>query len=157
MELKKSAKRVQEILESFDYELVVKQYADSTRTAQQAADAIGCTVAMIAKSLIFKGKDSGKPILVIASGVNRVNEKAVGRIIGEKLLRADADFVFENTGYKIGGVPPVGHIVAPITLIDEDILALDEIWAAAGTPNAVFRLTGDMLLKITDGKVISIK
>ncbi len=157
MELKTSAQRVQDVLGEFGFELEVKQYPASTRTAKDAADAIGCSVEMIAKSLIFKGKESDNPILIVASGINRVNEKAVAKIIGEKLLRADADFVFEKTGYKIGGVPPVGHKSDMITLIDEDILEFDEIWAAAGTPNAVFRLTPDILKNITCGKIISIK
>jgi len=157
MELKNSAKRVQDVLEKFGYELTVKQYPASTRTAKDAAEAIGCSEKMIAKSLIFKGEKSGDPILIIASETNRVNEKAVARIIDEKLLRANADFVFEKTGFKIGGIPPVGHKDAILTLIDEDLLKLDEIWAAAGTPNAVFRLSPEILLKIIDGKVISIK
>jgi len=155
--LKKSAGRVQEVLEKFGLDLEVKQLSASTRTAQEAADAIGCDVAQIAKSLVFKGKETGVPILIIASGINRVNEKTVAAELGEKLLRADADFVFNKTGYKIGGVPPVGHKSPPITLIDEDILTFDEIWAAAGTPNAVFRLTPKILKDITKGKVINIK
>jgi len=157
MELKTSAKRVQETLEKCDYKLEVRQYPASTRTAVDAANAIGCDVEMIAKSLIFKGAKSGNPILIVASGVNRVNEKVVAKIIDEKLLRADADFVFEKTGYKIGGIPPVGHKADMITLIDEDIFNMPEIWAAAGTPNAVFKLTPDILLNITRGKVINIK
>jgi len=157
MGLKTSAKRVQDALQKYEYELEVKQYPASTRTAADAASAIGCDVEMIAKSLIFKGAKSGEPILIVASGSNRVNEKAVAKIIEEKLLRADADFVFETTGYKIGGIPPVGHKADMITLIDEDILNLSEIWAAAGTPNAVFKLTPQILLNITNGKVINIK
>jgi len=155
--LKKSASKVQEELKKYDFELKVKELSASTRTAQEAADAIGCTVAQIAKSLVFKGKETKLPILIITSGINRVSEKNVAVIIGEKLLRADADFVFEKTGFKIGGVPPVGHKTPPITLIDEDLLKFDEIWAAAGTPNAVFMLSPDILKKITHGKVICVK
>ena len=91
----------------------------------------------IAKSLIFKGKTSQKPILIITSGANRVNEKKVKEYIGEKLGKADADFVREHTGFAIGGVPPVGHIKPITTYIDEDLMQYDEIWAAAGTPNSV--------------------
>ena len=154
--LKKSAERVQKVLESYGYDLVVKELSASTRTAKEAAQALECSVAQIAKSLIFRGAHSGRPILVVASGVNRVDEKMVGDIIGEGLLKADADFVFEQTGYKIGGVPPVGHKNEPITLIDEDILKLEIIWAAAGTPHAVFKMKPDVLTAITKGKVVRI-
>jgi prolyl-tRNA editing enzyme YbaK/EbsC (Cys-tRNA(Pro) deacylase) len=105
-DLKKSAQKVQQALDAFGFELRVKEFAESTRTSQEAADAIGCTVGQIAKSLIFKGKDSQSPILVIASGANRVNEKAVKAHLGEKLEKADAAFVLEHTGYAIGGIPP---------------------------------------------------
>lgn len=133
------------------------EFSNSTRTAQEAADAIGCTVGQIAKSLIFKGKTSQKPILIIASGTNRVNEKLVKEYVGEKLEKADADFVLEHTGFAIGGVPPVGHITSINTFIDEDLMQYDEIWAAAGTPNAVFKLTPKILLEITKGSVIKVK
>ena len=149
--LKRSAERVQAILNDYNYELKVVEFSDSTRTAPEAAAAIGCTVAQIAKSLIFKGKTSLKPILIIASGSNRVNEKAMKVIIGEKLEKADADFVLEQTGYAIGGIPPIGHKNPITTLIDEDLLQYEEIWAAAGTPNTVFKLTPDILIKITKG------
>lgn len=154
--LTKSAERVQVVLEAFGYDLVVRELSDSTRTAKEAADALECGVAQIAKSLIFKGEKTGRSILIVASGVNRVNEKLVGEMIGEELLKADADFVFEQTGFKIGGIPPVGHKNEPITLIDADIMKLDVIWAAAGTPHAVFRLTPEVLMAITKGKVARI-
>ena len=155
--LRKSAERMQAVLAEFGFELEVKELAASTRTAAEAAEAIGCSVAQIAKSLIFKGQETGQPILIIASGVNRVNEKTAAMAVGEKFERATPDFVFENTGYKIGGVPPVGHKNTPLTLIDEDIFQYDEIWAAAGTPHAVFRLTPKILADMTQGKVISVK
>ena len=148
-----SALRVQAALGA-DYEVL--EFDASTRTADDAARAIGCTVAQIAKSLVFRATDSGRPVLVIASGVNRVDERAVGRLIGEKITRADANFVREATGFAIGGVPPVGHAVVPITLIDEDLVALDTIWAAAGTPNAVFRLTPASLLQLTGGECAAV-
>ena len=107
--LKKSAEKVQNVLNEFGIQLNVIELSDSTRTAQEAANTIGCTVSQIAKSLIFKGKTSQKPILIIASGTNRVNEKTVKEHIGEKLSKADADFVLENTGFAIGGIPPIGH------------------------------------------------
>lgn len=155
--LKKSAARVQKAVNEFGFELNVIEFSNSTRTAQEAADAIGCTVGQIAKSLIFKGKTSQKPILIIASGTNRVNEKLVKEYVGEKLEKADADFVLEHTGFAIGGVPPVGHITSISTFIDEDLMQYDEIWAAAGTPNAVFKLTPKILLEITKGSVIKVK
>lgn len=136
--------------------LVVREFSATTRTSAQAADAVGCAVAQIAKSLIFKTRETARPVLVIASGVNRVDEKAVSAIVGEKIERADPDFVRAHTGFAIGGVPPVGHAVPPITLIDRDLLHMPEIWAAAGTPNAVFRLTPDDLVRITGGQVAAV-
>jgi len=155
--LKKSAERVQTVLNEFGYELNVVEFSDSTRTAQEAANAIGCTVGQIAKSLIFKGKSSQKHILIIASGTNRVNEKLVKEYIGEKLEKADAEFVLEHTGFVIGGIPPVGHIKPITTFIDEDLMQYSEIWAAAGTPNAVFKLTPQILVEITKGSIIKVK
>lgn len=154
--LKKSAEKVQRILNELGFELNVMEFPASTRTAQEAADAIGCTIGQIAKSLIFKGKSSQKPILIIASGTNRVNEKVVKEYIGEKLEKADADFVLEHTGYAIGGIPPVGHTEPISTFIDEDLMQYSEIWAAAGTPNAVFKLTPNTLVEITKGTIIKV-
>ncbi|MGO9743948.1 MAG: YbaK/EbsC family protein [Roseiarcus sp.] len=134
----------------------VLEFDAGTRTAADAAAAIGCTVAEIAKSLLFRTKDTNLPVLVVASGVNRVDENKVAALIGEKILRADADFVRENTGFAIGGVPPVGHVTAPTTLIDEDLMQFETIWAAAGTPNAVFRLTPAELVEITEGRIASV-
>ncbi|HEX9028826.1 MAG TPA: YbaK/EbsC family protein, partial [Anaerolineales bacterium] len=128
-----------------------------TRTAVEAAQAIGCQVGQIVKSLVFKAKRSQRPILVVASGSNRVNEKAVEAMLGEPLGKADADFVRQHTGFVIGGVPPVGHAEALETFVDEDLLQYDEIWAAAGTPNAVFRLKPDDLLTMTHGRVLQIR
>ncbi len=130
----------------------VLEFDASTRTAEDAAAAIGCTVAQIAKSLVFR-TGSGRAVLVVASGVNRVDEKKVAALIGEPIGRADADFVREATGFAIGGVPPVGHRTAPVALIDEALMAFGEIWAAAGTPNAVFRLTPADLVALTGGTV----
>jgi prolyl-tRNA editing enzyme YbaK/EbsC (Cys-tRNA(Pro) deacylase) len=155
--LSKSAEKVQVALNEFGFELNVIELTDSTRTAQEAANAIGCTVSQIAKSIIFKGKLSQKPILVVASGTNRINEKTVKEHVGEKLEKADAAFVLEHTGFVIGGIPPIGHKNSIITLIDEDLMQYDEIWAAAGTPNAVFKLTPHILVQIAKGAVICIK
>ena len=129
----------------------VLEFDASTRTAAEAAAAIGCTVAQIAKSLVFRAETSGRAALVVASGVNRVDEAKVGALLGEPIGRADADFVRAKTGFAIGGVPPVGHVEPSPTLIDDALFAFEEIWAAAGTPNAVFRLTPADLLRLTGG------
>jgi len=107
--------------------------------------------------LIFKGKDSGKPILVLTSGANRVDEKRISEYMGEHISRADADFVRTVTGFAIGGVPPIGHIQKMETYIDEDFLQYPTIWAAAGTPNAIFELRTEDLQKMTNGHVVRVK
>ncbi|WP_454051997.1 YbaK/EbsC family protein [Clostridium sp. Marseille-Q7071] len=155
--LSKSAEKVQIVLNKFGFELNVIELSDSTRTAQEAADTIGCDVSQIAKSLIFKGKTSQNPILIVASGTNRVNEKAIKGNLREKLEKADADFVLAHTGFAIGGIPPIGHKTSITTLIDEDLMQYEEIWAAVGTPHAVFKLTPKILTEITNGDIISIK
>lgn len=157
-ELAKSAQSVQDALANAGLTCRVVELSDSTRTAQDAANAIGCDVAQIVKSLIFKTRNSQKPVLVLASGPNRVNEKVIEAFVGEKIVKADADFTRDVTGFAIGGIPPIGH-KEPIDLIfiDEDLMKFEEIWAAAGTPNAVFNLKGKDLCKMTQGKVISIQ
>jgi len=135
----------------------VLELPDSTRTAQEAADAIGCEVAQIAKSIIFRRKSANAPLLVVASGVNRVNEKKIAAEIGDKLEKADADFVRERTGFVIGGVAPVGHAEPIMTVIDEDLLQFETLWAAAGHPKAVFRLTPDQLVEMTGGRIAAVK
>jgi len=147
MILKPSAQRVQDKLTELGFACQVIELAESTRSAAEAAEAVGCEVGQIAKSLIFQGRESGKAILIIASGANRVNEKRMKNVIGEKLKRPDADFVRAQTGFAIGGVPPLGHDQALTTYIDEDLLNYDQIWAAAGHPNALFSLTGDELVR----------
>lgn len=131
----------------------VLEFDASTRTAADAAAAIGCSVPQIAKSLIFRAGVSNRPVLVIASGANRVDEKRVAALVGEPIARADAEFVRTVTGFAIGGVPPVGHATQPIVLVDETLLTFAQIWAAAGTPNAVFRLTPAQLVELTGGRV----
>ncbi len=150
--------RVREALLRLGHAGRVVSFADSTRTAADAAAAIGCSVAQIAKSLVFRTKAASRPILVIASGVNRVDERAVERLLadaldGDRIVRADANFVRVVTGFAIGGVPPVGHRVAPAVVIDQDLLAFESIWAAAGTPNAVFETTPAELVAMTGGRV----
>lgn len=154
--LSKNAKRVQSALAGFGLDLVVVEFPESTRTAQDAANAIGCQVEQIVKSLVFQCQPSGKAVLIAASGGNRVNEKRIKEILGEKIVRADVEFVKEVTGYPIGGVPPLAHTQPIETIIDEDLLQYEEIWAAAGTPNAVFRLSPQELVLITGGRVAKI-
>ena len=134
----------------------VLEFDASTRTAADAAAAIGCEVAQIAKSLIFRGGTSGRAVLIIASGVDRVDEKKAAAAVGEPIDRADADFVREATGFAIGGVPPVGHQNPPIVLIEQSVMQFAEIWAAAGTPNAVFRLTPADLVELTGGRTVAV-
>ena len=131
------------------------EFAESTRTSAEAAAAIGTTVAQIAKSLVFMA--NGQPLLVIASGVNRVDTKKLGALLDAKITRADADAVRQATGFPIGGVPPLGHTTPLRTLIDEDLMAFTSIWAAAGTPNAVFETTPADLVKMTNGQVADLK
>jgi prolyl-tRNA editing enzyme YbaK/EbsC (Cys-tRNA(Pro) deacylase) len=134
----------------------VVELPGSTRTSQEAADAVGCKVEQIAKSIVFQGKQSGKPILVVASGANRINEKKLRDLVAEPVKKADADFVRSETGFVIGGVPPVGHLKAIEIFIDEDLLKYEEIWAAAGTPHAVFKLAPADLTRMTGGKIVKI-
>jgi len=155
--LRSSAEKVQQAVLARGFDFKIVEFDQSTRTAADAAATIGCTVAQIAKSLVFKKKDDDTPVLVIASGVNRVDLNIVGEHLGGKITRADADFVREATGYAIGGVPPTGHDQPILTLIDEDLFTHEEIWVAAGTPFAVFCLTPNQLLALTDGTVLAIQ
>jgi Cys-tRNA(Pro) deacylase len=156
-ELKTSAQKVQEALQALGLTCEVVQMQATTRTAEDAARAVGCEIGQIVKSLVFEGKRSHQPILVVASGANRVNEKMLGRQISEPVKMANAEFVRKTTGFAIGGVPPVGHRHPITVFIDEDLLAYAEIWAAAGTPRAVVKLTPDELKMITNGTVIAVK
>lgn len=151
-----SARRVQQALAGLGSEAKVREMPASTRTAAEAAAACGCAEGAIVKSLIFKGADSGRGILVLTSGANRVHEGRLGRALGEKLGRADADFVRAATAYAIGGVPPVGHATALRVVMDRDLFDHPEIWAAAGTPRAVFRATADELKRLTGAEVLQV-
>ena len=155
--LKASARRVQEALAAQGFAFEVREFPDSTRTSAEAAAAIDCSVAQIAKSLVFRGAQSGKAVLIVASGANRVDPAKAEALLGEAIKRADADFVREATGFAIGGVPPLGHDRPLVTLIDEDLLAFEEVWAAAGTPNAVFRLSPKDLGDLTGGRIGDLK
>ncbi len=155
--LRRSVQRVQTALEACGVACRVVEMPGSTRTAGDAARAVGCQVEQIAKSLVFKGLQTGRPVLVITSGANRVNEKQLAGRLSEPIAMADADFVREKTGFAIGGVPPVGHVQTLKIFIDEDLLQYEEIWAAAGTPRSLFKLTPEQLRKITSGEVARVK
>jgi prolyl-tRNA editing enzyme YbaK/EbsC (Cys-tRNA(Pro) deacylase) len=152
-----SVRRVQEALAAAGGGHEVIALEQSARTSAQAASAVGCKVDQIAKSLVFRGQSSQRAILVIASGANRVDEGKVAALIAEPVGRADADFVRQRTGFAIGGVAPVAHAEPLTILIDEDLMRWPEIWAAAGHPNTVFKLTPDDLVRLTGGRVAAIK
>ena len=152
--LSASAQKVQDALNAMGLTLEVVELPGSTRTAAEAAQAVGCQVGQIVKSLVFKARRSERPILVIASGANRVAEPLIESLIGEALGKADADFVRQHTGFAIGGVPPVGHSETLTTFIDEDLLQYNQVWAAAGTPHAVFQLNPYELPRLTGGLVV---
>jgi prolyl-tRNA editing enzyme YbaK/EbsC (Cys-tRNA(Pro) deacylase) len=154
--LSPSAQKVQDALAAAGLSNQVVELAASTRSSAEAAAAVGTTVAQIAKSLIFRAQPSAKPVLVIASGVNRVDEKKLAALVGERIDRPDADYVRDRTGFAIGGVPPLGHPVRLNTYIDLDLLALGDLWAAAGTPNSVFKLTPAELVALTQGEVVDL-
>jgi Cys-tRNA(Pro) deacylase len=152
MPLSPSAQKVQDSLAALGFEARVVEHAETTRTSAEAAQVVGCQVGQIAKTVVFKGRASGRAILVIASGANRVDEKKLRDLAGEKVEKPDADFVRAQTGFVIGGVPPLGHSQPLPTFIDEDLLQYDTIWAAAGTPNAVFPLSPADLLRLTQAR-----
>lgn len=155
-ELSNSAQKVQAALHAQGFTNQIVTVPGSARTAKEAAQAIGCQVAQIAKSLIFKGQQSQKPYLVVASGTNRVNEQRLSELVGEPIEKANADFVRQQTGFAVGGVPPLGHATPLEIFIDQDLLQYETIWAAAGTPFTVFQLTPAELQTMTGGRVVAI-
>ena len=156
MALKSSARKVQEALGARGFANEVVELPSSTRTAAEAAAAVGCEVGQIVKSLVFRGSQSGRAVLVVASGSHRVDEGALSTLLGEDVEKASAEFVREQTGFAIGGVPPLGHAHELSTIVDEDLLRHERIWAAAGHPQAVFPLTPAELVAMTGGKVARI-
>ncbi len=156
-ELSSGARRVQDALERLGLDCQVRELPGSTRTAEEAARSIGCQKAQIAKSLVFMTRQTRRPILVVASGANRVDEKKLGGLVGEPVQKADADFVREHTGYAIGGVPPLAHAEPLETYLDQDLWRFQEIWAAAGHPHSVFRLAPEDLSRMTAGRVVEVK
>jgi prolyl-tRNA editing enzyme YbaK/EbsC (Cys-tRNA(Pro) deacylase) len=154
--LKPAARRVQEGARALGLDITVREMPQSTRTAEEAAAACGCEVAQIVKSLVFRGKSTGRPYLLLVSGANRVNEKAVAGILGEPLVRPDAQYVREVTGYAIGGIPPLAHSSPLATYMDEHLLAFRVVWAAAGTPECVFAVQPGDLRDKTGARVIRV-
>jgi prolyl-tRNA editing enzyme YbaK/EbsC (Cys-tRNA(Pro) deacylase) len=144
-----TALRIQRLLAEAQINSAVVEFEQPTRTSAEAAAAIGCTVAEIAKSVVFRTKASNQAVVVVASGDNRVCEEKVAGLVGEKLGRANADFVRESTGFVIGGVPPLGHANPIRMFLDVDLQRFQTIWAAAGTPFSVFPLTPAELSQLT--------
>ncbi|AXI02018.1 YbaK/EbsC family protein [Aquirhabdus parva] len=157
MPLSPRAQQFQDFLYEQGHEFTVLELPESTRTADDAASALQCRKEQIIKSLIFRTVETKRPVLVLASGSNRVNEKIIAQCVDEKIEKADADFVRNVTGFAIGGVPPVGHDSPLTVFVDEDLLQFDETWAAAGTPNAVFKITGLLTKILPQHTVLSIK
>jgi prolyl-tRNA editing enzyme YbaK/EbsC (Cys-tRNA(Pro) deacylase) len=153
-QLPESAARVQQALSELGIAAVVRDMPATTRTAKEASESVGCQVGQIAKSLIFRGAKSGRALLIIASGSNRVNEKAMAAIVGEPIERATPEFVREATGFAIGGVPPLGHKTPIATWFDQALLGYERIWAAAGTPFSVFEISPQELLRATGATVV---
>jgi prolyl-tRNA editing enzyme YbaK/EbsC (Cys-tRNA(Pro) deacylase) len=154
--LPKSARRVQSALHALGLDAEVVELTDSTRTAAEAAAAVGCELGAIVKSLVFRGAESGEPVLVLVSGDNRADEARLTAALGEAVERADAGWVREVTGYAIGGVPPVGHPASLRTLVDEGLLRFDVVWAAAGTPRTVFPIEPAALVRAAGGTLATI-
>ncbi len=154
MAFSKKSRIVQEYLLRFGLRLEIFEFSESTKTAQQAADAIGCELGQIVKSLVFRDRDQA--LLFLVSGKNTLDVKKISREQKLDISKADADFVKDTTGFSIGGVPPVAHKTKLTTYIDQDLLGYKDVWAAAGTPFSVFRLESRMLQPLTDGKPIKV-
>lgn len=156
-ELSKRARQFQALLDERGTGLTVQELPDSTRTAEDAARAVGCSTAQIVKSLVFRDLVTGAPVMVLASGPNRVDEAVIASHLGHEVGKADADFVRAATGYSIGGVPPIGHRGPVTVFVDADLLAFDEVWAAAGTPHAVFKIPGKLTSILGEHTVIAVQ
>ena len=152
-----TALRIAQLLRDAGVDTQVVEFEQTTRTSAEAAAAVGCEVAQIAKSIVFRGKTSGLAIVIVASGSNRVSESKVEALVGEPPGRADADFVREATGFAIGGVAPLGHSKPVKIVLDEDLQRFETIWAAAGTPYAVFPLTAAQLSQLTGARWADVK
>ncbi len=151
--LSASARKVQEAISAAGFDYRVFELAVPVRTAAEAASQVGCDVAQIAKSIVFRAVTSDRAVLVITSGANRVNEARIAELLGEPIGKAEPAFVRERTGFAIGGIPPLGHATPLATFVDEHLLTLDRIWAAAGHPNALFELVPADLPRMAGGRV----
>jgi len=154
--LSDAAQRVQDALRAAGFANAVRELAEPVRTAQAAADAVGCTVGQIVKSLVFRGESSGRAFMVVASGARRVDTARLAALAGEPVGMGDPRFVREATGYAIGGIPPLGHARALEVFVDSHLLAHGSLWAAAGHPNSLFPLTPDELCRMTGGRVVDV-
>jgi len=156
-ELSPSAQRVQQALDEAGLRCRVVEHASSARTSAEAATLLGCDIAQIAKSLVFRrGGTEGGAVLVIASGANRVDEAKVAALLSEPIGRADAAFVRQATGYAIGGIPPLGHATPMPVLVDRALTAFDVVYAAGGTPNALFPIAPADLVRASGGTVADV-
>jgi prolyl-tRNA editing enzyme YbaK/EbsC (Cys-tRNA(Pro) deacylase) len=151
-----SVAKVTKALKDLGIEAEVLTFTESTKTSQEAADMAGCELAQIAKSIIFRAKKADRAVLVITSGINKVDTKLIRDHLGEKPDKADADFVREKTGYVIGGVPAIAHAEEPIVYFDETLCQFDEIWSAAGSPYSIYKIKTEDLIRITGAKVIKV-
>jgi len=152
-----TALRTSQLLRDAGIDTQVVEFEQPTRTSADAAAAIGCSVAEIAKSIVFRGANSGQAVVVVASGGNRVSESKVSEKVGEPLARADGDFVRAATGYAIGGVPPLGYSQPVKLVLDQDLKRFEKVWAAGGTPFSVFPLQPDQLRRLTGAEWTDIK
>jgi prolyl-tRNA editing enzyme YbaK/EbsC (Cys-tRNA(Pro) deacylase) len=153
-----SAQKVADAAGVLGLDIDIVEFAQTTRSAQEAADTIGCTVAQIVKSLLFVVAD--EPVMALVSGVNQLDERKLAQLrsVGrKKVKRASADVVKQATGFSIGGVPPFGHVAPLLVYVDEDLLAFDVVWAAAGTPFAVFAVAPDVLVRVCGGTAVDLK
>ena len=154
MEMSEAARRVADVLAAAGVVAEVRSYAESTRTADEAAAAVGANVGQIVKSLVFLA--DGRPILALVSGANRLDTAKLAQIAGAKITRADADTVRAATGYAIGGVPPVGLATVLPVYCDRNLMRYAEVWAAAGTPHAVFSIAPETLARITNAEIVDL-
>ncbi len=150
-------RKVREALEVRGFEARVVELERTARSAAEAADALGVRVQQIVKSLVFRGRETGRPVLVLAGGANRVDEGRISDLFSEPVEMANAAYIRERTGFSIGGVPPVGYTEQPTTFVDQDLLSEKEVWAAAGHTHAVFGLRPAELVEIADGRVVAVK
>jgi prolyl-tRNA editing enzyme YbaK/EbsC (Cys-tRNA(Pro) deacylase) len=156
-DLKDAERRVMDAAARLGLDIAIRRMPQSTRTAEEAAAAVGCNVGQIVKSLIFRGKASGRPVLLLVSGANRVDEAKAAAAVGEALVRPDAQLVRDVTGFAIGGIPPFGHAHPSATFMDLDLGSYPTVWAAAGTPNSVFAIAPARLAEATQSTLIAMR